>query len=175
MFFSLHVSQGLHAMGIIAASSISEPVSAINLARQVGLCLSSTEAVLRKLKKGGLICSHRGPGGGYQLQRPVNKLSVWDVVFCFYGSDLPRKTACESAEGQAALALATEVEEATRQFLENCRLGDVIEKLPTNQATVQGSESSGMAFYLKPLPQPKPPLTPSWVFHLAKFTHAMHI
>jgi Rrf2 family protein len=161
-------------VGIIAASSVNEPVSAVSLARQIGLCLSSTEAIMRKLKKGGLIRSQHGPGGGYLLQRPVNKLSVWDVVCCFHRSDLPEKTDCESSEGQAALALAGAVETMTREYLQSAPLGVLFEKLPTDQTAVQGSESGGMAFYLKPLIQTKPPLTASWVFDLAKFTHALH-
>jgi Rrf2 family protein len=174
MFFNLHASQGIHAVGIIAASSVNDPVSAVSLARQIGLCLSSTEAVMRKLKKGGLIRSQHGPGGGYLLQRPVDKLSVWDVVCCFQRSDLPDKTDCESDEGQAALALASAVETMTREYLQGCPLGDVLRRLPAEQPALQDAKSSGMAFYLKPLLQTKPPLTPSWVFDLAKFTPAVH-
>ena len=98
--------QGLHAIGIIAASSRHHPVPTTRLARHIGLCLSSTEIIVKHLKNGGLIRSHRGPGGGYQLQHPVKDLSVWDVVSCFQNNEPPAKTGLDSGESQAASALA---------------------------------------------------------------------
>ena len=174
MVFSLHAMQGLRAIGIIAASSRQQPVPTTRLARHIGLCLSSTEIIVKQLKNGGLIRSYRGPGGGYQLQHPVKDLSVWDVVSCFEGSDLPPKAGHASPESQAALALAIQLDETVCQFLQACRLIDFLEPFPADASDDADTNASQTAFHLKPLRPPSPPLAPSWVFDLAKFTLPAH-
>ncbi len=174
MFLSIHATQGLNAIGIIAASSRQKPVPTTRLARHIGLCLSSTEIIVKQLKNGGLICSHRGPGGGYQLQQPVKDLSVWDVVSCFKDNDPTAKTGKGSPESEAALALAIELQEAVCQHLQAYPLTDVLAQLTPVEPDEMNSRSMHTAFHLKPLHQPSPPLAPSWVFDLAKFTHAAH-
>lgn len=174
MFISKQCLQGIHAMGVIAGSSHQQPVSTTRLARCIGLCLSSTEIIVRQLKNGGLIRSHRGPGGGYQLQRPVNDLSVWDVVSCFEGTDPASKADQISPESEAALALAIELEASVREHLKSYPLIQVIDQLALLEADDLDSRAMPTAFHLKPLRQSSPPLAPSSVFDLAKFTHAAH-
>jgi len=174
MFLSLHATQGLNAIGIIAASANQKPVPTTSLARHIGLCLSSTEIIVKQLKNGGLICSYRGPGGGYQLQQPVKDLSVWDVVSCFKDHDPPSNTGQGSPESDAALALASELKEAVCQHLQAYPLTDVIAQLPPVEPDKTGSRAMHTAFHLKPLHQSGPPRAPSWVFDLAKFTHTAH-
>ena len=174
MFLSLHVTQGLNAIGIIAAAANQKPVPTTRLARHIGLCLSSTEIIVKQLKNGGLICSYRGPGGGYQLQQPAKDLSVWDVVSCFKDNDPPVKTGQGSPESDAVLALASELKEAVCQHLKAYPLTDVIAQLPLVEPDEIGSHAMHTAFHLKPLHQSGPPMAPSWVFDLAKFTHAAH-
>lgn len=174
MFFSLHAMQGLRAIGIIAASARQQPVPTTRLARHIGLCLSSTEIIVKQLKNGGLIRSYRGPGGGYQLQNLVKDLSVWDVVSCFEANDLPFKSGHVSPESEAAVALSVQLDEAVCQYLQTCRLIDVLERFPTDANDDADTNASPTAFHLKPLRQPSPPSAPSWVFDLAKFTHAVH-
>ena len=174
MFLSLHATQGLNAIGIIAASPKQRPVSTTRLARLIGLCLSSTEIIVKQLKNGGLICSHRGPGGGYQLQQPVEHLSAWDVVSCFKDNDPPVNTGQGSPESEAALALAIELKDAVCQHLRAYPLTDVLASLPPVHLDDTDARSMHTAFHLKPLNQPGPPLAPSWVFDLAKFTDAVH-
>jgi Rrf2 family protein len=38
------------------------------------------EKVIRDLMRGGLVRSHRGPGGGYQLARPASEISFKDII-----------------------------------------------------------------------------------------------
>ena len=174
MFLSLHATQGLNAMGIIATSSRQKPVSTTRLSRQIGLCLSSTEIIVKQLKSGGLIGAHRGPGGGYQLQHPVKDLSVWDVVSCFQEKGPPAQAGPGSPESEAVLALATELREAMCQYLRSYPLSDVLTRLPSVEPEDSNAHAFTTAFHLKPLQKPSPPMAPSWVFDLARFTHAAH-
>lgn len=167
--------QGLQAIAVIASSMRQEPVPTTRLARHIGLCLSSTEIIVKHLKNGGLIRSHRGPGGGYQLHIPIKDLSVWDVVSCFGNTELPARTDQASPEMETAWALANQMDEAVRQHLQAYRLIDVLAHLPSVDAGDIQSRSLHTAFHLKPLRPSGPPLAPSWVFDLAKFTHAAHM
>jgi len=174
MFFSHHALQGLHAIAIIAASSRQDSVPTTRLARHIGLCLSSTEIIVKQLKNSGLIRSHRGPGGGYQLQQPAKDLSVWDVVACFQKNDAPVNTDQCSPESEAAWTLAMQLDETVRQHLQAYRLIDVIGQLPPVEPERLDARAGQAAFHLKPLRQASLPAAPSWVFDLAKFTHAAH-
>jgi len=174
MFISSQAVQGLQAIGVIAGSSRQQPVPTTRLARHIGLCLSSTEIIVKQLKHGGLIRSHRGPGGGYQLQHPIKGLSVWDVVCCFQDNDRPSKPDQISAESQAAWTLAIQLDEAVCQHLKAYPLNDVIGQMPAVAADDVDARPLHAAFHLKPLRQPGPPLAPSWVFDLAKFMHPAH-
>jgi Rrf2 family iron-sulfur cluster assembly transcriptional regulator len=42
--------------------------------------LSYLEQLFGRLRREGLVCSARGPGGGYQLGRAAGELSVADVI-----------------------------------------------------------------------------------------------
>ena len=174
MNISIQATQGLNAVGLIAASSRLGPMPTTRLARQLGLCLSSTEIVVKRLKTGGLLRSHRGPGGGYQLQRHVSQLSVWDVVSCFDGIKPPDANDQQSPESGAALELALQLDQRVRQYLEGYPLMDVLQHLRTDDIEDENVASTSAGFRLKPLQRFGPPLAPSWVFDLAKFTRTAH-
>lgn len=175
MNISIQVSQGLNAVGLIAASSRLGPMPTTRLARQLGLCLSSTEIVVKRLKTGGLLHSHRGPGGGYQLQRHVSQISVWDVVSCFDGIKPPEADVHQSPEGDATLALATQLDQRVREYLEDYPLMDVLQHLRAHEIDDQQFERTNAGFRLKPLQRFGPPIAPSWVFDLAKFVRTAHV
>lgn len=42
-----------------------EPVSIATLSKEAKLSTSYLEQIFQKLRTGNLVCSHRGPGGGY--------------------------------------------------------------------------------------------------------------
>jgi len=170
MHFNSKATHSLRAIAIIAASPGGLPVTALDLAREIGLSLSGMESLVSRLKKGGLIFAHRGPGGGYQLMRAVENFSVWDVVCHFHSSDLPTASECAGAESQAVLALAVEAEKTMRSHLEAWPLADVVAKLSPPGIDFTDGVASRSPFNLKPLPPPTAPMAPSWVFDLAKFS-----
>lgn len=173
MLPSRHAIKGLHALGIIAAHSRHQPIPSTTLARHIGLCLSSTEMVIRKLRTGGLVHSLRGPGGGHQLKQDVEHLSVWDVVSCFNADELSNRAEANSPEREAANGLAARLGTAIRDSLQAYRLIDVIKRLPEDETNNDDSNESSTTFYLKPLRPIGPPLAPSSVFDLANFTNAV--
>ena len=49
------------------------------LVREQGLPRKFLEAILADLRRGGLVTSRRGPGGGYALARPADQIFLGDV------------------------------------------------------------------------------------------------
>jgi Rrf2 family protein len=56
------------------------PVSLAEIAKRQEISLSYLEQLFAKLRKGGLVRSVRGPGGGYRLSRPASELRIADII-----------------------------------------------------------------------------------------------
>lgn len=56
------------------------PVSLADIARRQGISLSYLEQLFTRLRKEGLVTSTRGPGGGYSMSRPADRIAVAQVI-----------------------------------------------------------------------------------------------
>lgn len=68
------------AMLDLALHSEAGPVSLADISRRQEISLSYLEQLFSKLRKDGLVCSVRGPGGGYRLNRPLAEVSVAQII-----------------------------------------------------------------------------------------------
>lgn len=57
-----------------------KPVSLVDISKRQGISLSYLEQLFSRLRRGGLVVSSRGPGGGYRLGRPAESISVATVA-----------------------------------------------------------------------------------------------
>ena len=57
-----------------------KPVQRQDISRLHGIPADYLDQILSKLRKGGLILSVRGRGGGYRLAKSPADLSIWDMV-----------------------------------------------------------------------------------------------
>ena len=111
------------------------PVSLAEIAKRQEISLSYLEQLFAKLRKGGLVKSIRGPGGGYRLSRPAADVRVADIILAV---DEPMTaTRCEPGSPKGCTGTTTRCvthdlwEELGRQihvFLTSVSLADVIEK-----------------------------------------------
>lgn len=62
------------------ACDVSAPVSLSSIAERQHLPLSYLEQLFLKLRKAGLVTSHRGAMGGYILMRPASEICIQDIV-----------------------------------------------------------------------------------------------
>jgi Rrf2 family protein len=62
------------------AAAESPPVKGERLAESQAIPLKFLENILGDLRQAGLVVSHRGPEGGYRLERPAEEISVADVI-----------------------------------------------------------------------------------------------
>jgi Rrf2 family transcriptional regulator, iron-sulfur cluster assembly transcription factor len=111
------------------------PVSLAEIAKRQEISLSYLEQLFAKLRKGGLVKSVRGPGGGYRLSRPATDVRIADIILAV---DEPMTaTRCEAGSPKGCTGTTTRCvthdlwEELGRQihvFLSSVSLADVIEK-----------------------------------------------
>ena len=77
------------AMVDLACQGNGKPVSLADIAVRQEISQSYLEQLFGKLRKGGLVKSVRGPGGGYILARPADALRVADIILAV---DEPMRT-----------------------------------------------------------------------------------
>src|SRR3569832_1825481 len=112
-----------------------KPVALADIAQRQEISLSYLEQLFAKLRRGGLVKSVRGPGGGYRLSRPSAELRIADIVVAV---DEPiAATRCKPGSSKGCTAQGARCvthdlwEELGRQihvFLSGVSLSDVVEK-----------------------------------------------
>ena len=60
-------------------------LSATDLAQETGVPLPTAQKLMQQLAAHGLLVGQRGAGGGYALARPVNEISLADIVEAIEG------------------------------------------------------------------------------------------
>jgi Rrf2 family iron-sulfur cluster assembly transcriptional regulator len=111
------------------------PVPLAEIARRQEISLSYLEQLFAKLRRGGLVRSVRGPGGGYRLSRSAAETRVADIILAV---DEPiTATRCKSGSPIGCTGTTTRCvthdlwEELGRQihvFLSSVSLADVVER-----------------------------------------------
>ena len=78
----------------LASQSNGRPVALADIAERQEISLSYLEQLFAKLRRGGLVRSVRGPGGGYLLARSAEETRISDAILAV---DEPiRATRCKS-------------------------------------------------------------------------------
>ncbi len=140
------------AMVDLAANSEGKPVSLAEIAERQEISLSYLEQLFGKLRRGELVKSVRGPGGGYLLSRSPGETRVSDIVVAV---DEPlRATRCEIGSSVGCLSdsgrclthdLWEELGNQIHMFLSSVSLEDVIAKRVLGLRNVAPAESAGRA------------------------------
>jgi Rrf2 family transcriptional regulator, iron-sulfur cluster assembly transcription factor len=84
------------------ADRVDDLICLADIANRQQLSLSYLEQLFGKLRRADLVCSARGPRGGYRLARPSSEIDIADIVAAV---DEPIKaTRCEIGSGGCMLA-----------------------------------------------------------------------
>jgi Rrf2 family iron-sulfur cluster assembly transcriptional regulator len=123
------------AMVDLASNSNGRPVSLADIAERQEISLSYLEQLFGKLRRGGLVRSVRGPGGGYMLSRALDQTRVSDIVVAvdepLRATRCPPGTSlgCGKNHGRCLTHdLWEELGNQIHQFLSAVTLDDVIAK-----------------------------------------------
>ncbi|MBY0572374.1 MAG: Fe-S cluster assembly transcriptional regulator IscR [Undibacterium sp.] len=68
------------AMLDLAMQQVGEPVTLAGISQRQDISLSYLEQLFSKLRRQDIVESVRGPGGGYNLARPAQKVTVADII-----------------------------------------------------------------------------------------------
>lgn len=68
------------AMVDLATRGGKGPVTLAGISERQKISLSYLEQLFGKLRKNNVVASVRGPGGGYCLARPANKIAIVDII-----------------------------------------------------------------------------------------------
>jgi len=123
------------AMVDLACHCRGAPVSLADIAERQEISLSYLEQLFGKLRRGGLVRSVRGPGGGYLPARPLEDTRISDIILAV---DEPiRATRCPVGTGTGCKSdksrcithdLWEELGNQIQLFLSSVSLSDVCER-----------------------------------------------
>ncbi len=120
------------AMLDLAIHSQNGPVTLADISLRQEISLSYLEQLFSKLRKGELVSSIRGPGGGYQLSRDAGDIYVAEVINAVNESvDTTRcagKGNCQKGQTCLTHRLWAELSEEINSFLSGISLADIIER-----------------------------------------------
>jgi Rrf2 family protein len=99
MMFSTKAEYGVRVMAHLARHDDVVPISLGTIADAEGLPLAYLEHLVQRLRKAGLVESHRGAHGGYTLARAADDITMADVVRALEGDIAPIECITADAEG----------------------------------------------------------------------------
>jgi Rrf2 family protein len=124
---------GVRAMFEIARGYPDKPVAIKEIAERQDVSVAYLEQILNKLRRGGLIKSVKGPGGGYLLAAEPGKTSIAAILKELEGpvaitSCLDPEEGCARVEGCVTHLLWRSLGAKIEAFLETITLKDLLEQ-----------------------------------------------
>ena len=124
------------AMADLAGNEAGQkPVALADIAQRQDISLSYLEQLFAKLRRGGLVTSVRGPGGGYRLARPSADLRIADIIVAVDEPIAATRCRPGSAKGCTKTGarcvthdLWEELGQQIHVFLSSVSLADVVER-----------------------------------------------
>lgn len=123
------------------------PISLADISERQGISLSYLEQLFTRLRRGGLVKSTRGPGGGYTLSRSANEIAIAEVITAVDEKvDSTRCGGlgnCQDDERCLTHDLWADLSEQIYHFLNNITLGQLVAKEGVQEvAARQGQKHS---------------------------------
>ncbi len=147
----------------LASQSDGRPVALADIAERQEISLSYLEQLFAKLRRGGLVRSVRGPGGGYLLARSADDTRVSDAILAV---DEPiRATRCKTGSSAGCRSnksrclthdLWEELGNQIHVFLSSVSLADVCNRRVLTNRHPELGEAHGA-----PAAKPESPVTPA--------------
>lgn len=134
---------GIVLMAHVARGDERTPHTARSLSQATKLPLPTVGKLLRQLSDSGLLSSHRGVKGGYNLARTAEEISVADIILALEGPI--GFTECSVVPGLCEMERSCSIKinsqiigDALRDALEQVMLSNLIKQMPPHE---RGSQS----------------------------------
>ncbi|MFC3609101.1 Fe-S cluster assembly transcriptional regulator IscR [Stutzerimonas tarimensis] len=128
------------AMLDLALHAQNGPVSLADISERQGISLSYLEQLFAKLRRGSLVTSVRGPGGGYQLSRGMEAIKVAQVIDAVNESvDATRcqgQGDCHSGDTCLTHNLWCDLSQRIHEFLSGISLADLVKRNDVQQVAL---------------------------------------
>jgi Rrf2 family protein len=122
----------------LAGTPSGQPILIADLARDENIPKKFLEFILLSLRKGGLLLSRVGKGGGYTLSLPANKITIGSIVRILEGDIAPvqclsttnyaRCEECQDEETCGIRLTMADVNVALSSVLDGLTLADMVER-----------------------------------------------
>jgi len=120
------------AMLDLALNSAKGPISLASISERQGISLSYLEQLFSKLRKNNLVCSIRGPGGGYQLSHNTTDINVAQIIDAVNESidatSCGGKGDCQQGDICLTHHLWTDLSDQIHNFLSDISLANLMQK-----------------------------------------------
>jgi Rrf2 family transcriptional regulator, iron-sulfur cluster assembly transcription factor len=120
------------AMIDLAMNNGSQPVTLSEISERQKISLSYLEQLFGKLRRRELVSSVRGPGGGYNLARPTDQVSVADIITAvdepIDATQCGGKENCKDDQKCITHDLWTDLNRHIFEYLRAVKLSDLVSK-----------------------------------------------
>jgi len=119
-------------IALARASSEDKPISIKTLSESESISAEFLEQIFFRLRRAGVIQSVRGPGGGFFFSRPLEKITLMEIIdasgegLCIAESSSDRKARGKSANDSAAHDIWREMDKHVRSFAEKRTVADMV-------------------------------------------------
>lgn len=132
------------AMLDLALHAHQDPVSLADISERQSISVSYLEQLFAKLRKGGLVSSVRGPGGGYQLARDGAAIFIAEIIDAVDESvDVTRcggKGDCQQGVTCLTHDLWSDLSEQLHNFLAGISLHELMSRRGVQAVALRQSE-----------------------------------
>lgn len=156
----------VRAMLDLTAHSNGNPVRLQEISTRQNISLHYLEQLFRKLRNGQAVKSVRGPGGGYVLARPMDEITIKDVLTCVGENINPAKdiigTEADTAntvEYHLSKNYFQNLGVIMREYLETTSLGDLTRKSKDFDLGIRDEATTTAAPQTTPAPEATTPAT----------------
>ncbi|MBH9336326.1 Fe-S cluster assembly transcriptional regulator IscR [Pseudomonas aeruginosa] len=132
------------AMLDLALHAQQGPVSLADISERQGISLSYLEQLFAKLRRGNLVTSVRGPGGGYQLSRHMSGIHVAQVIDAVHESVAATRCQgqgdCHSGDTCLTHHLWCDLSLQIHEFLSGISLADLVSRQEVQEVALRQDE-----------------------------------
>ncbi|HCA40175.1 MAG TPA: Rrf2 family transcriptional regulator [Aminobacterium sp.] len=133
-------SLAFHGMGLLAISG--ERMSAREIAERIGVSETHLAKVFQRLVRAGLVVSSRGPGGGFQLARSADSISLFQIYVEIEGEPSGEYCLLKAEECPFASCLfGGELQKMTRAFIEYLKEKNLADFMRSGRRVERGYET----------------------------------
>ncbi|RDU24282.1 RrF2 family transcriptional regulator [Anaerosacchariphilus polymeriproducens] len=126
---------GLRAFVDLAVYSENEPVSLSSIASRQDISVNYLEQLIAKLKKADLVKSVRGVNGGYILAKPIEEISVGEILRALEGDLTPvdcpgikSESQCESAKYCVSKTVWKKINDSINETVNQINFGELVKE-----------------------------------------------